>query len=285
MNSNIDYFLPYVIQSLDYHTWGEQMFIFELVKPGSHIKLEDRELAWKFEGLLRHLETAFYDANISLNFFEHERNSRSNSAGFSQQQWANDFQKRQILEQQVRKEFGFQPYENQEEVRLEAEIRLKREKWAGGSIPLNHQHQFIFLHAKSFLYAMDTIDKFLKAISEEPGCPPKIRELHAQIAKGFPDLRAVRNSAQHLEDRARGLGAGRERKPLVLKPLDNGFINAPQGALMLNNLFGTKFGCTMADGHYGEVDISAESLSKLQLVVQDVFNSFEWEGPKQHLPH
>lgn len=44
------------------------MYIFELVKPGSRIKSEDREFAWKFESLLRHLETAFYDANISLNF-------------------------------------------------------------------------------------------------------------------------------------------------------------------------------------------------------------------------
>ena len=260
------------------------MYIFELVKPGSRIKSEDREFAWKFESLLRHLETAFYDANISLNFFEHERNSQSHRDASSLEQWTSDFQRRQILEQQVREEFGYQPYENQDVVRFEAEVRLKREKWGRGSIPLNHQHQFIFLHAKSFLYAMDTIDKFLKVLSEEPGSPHKIRDLHAQIGKDFPDLRAVRNSAQHLEDRARGLGAGRVPKPLKLKPLDNGFINAPQGALMLNNLFGTKFGCTMADGHYGEVDISAESLHKLQLVIQEVFNSFEWEGPKDHLP-
>ncbi|MXF14398.1 hypothetical protein FQ010_27010, partial [Escherichia coli] len=86
---------------------------------------------------------------------------------------------------------------------------------------------------------------------------------HDQIGKDFPDLRGVRNSTQHREDRARGLGVGREPKPLNLQPISNTFINAPQGALILNNLNGTKFGSTMSDGHYGEVDISPESLSKM----------------------
>ncbi|MCV5180175.1 hypothetical protein OFC21_32670, partial [Escherichia coli] len=84
-----------------------------------------------------------------------------------------------------------------------------------------------------------------------------------------------------LEDRARGLGAGREPKPLNLQPISNTFINAPQGALILNNLNGTKFGSTMSDGHYGEVDISPESLSKMQSIVQGVLDSFKWVGNQQ----
>lgn len=40
----------------------------------------------------------------------------------------------------------------------------------------------------------------------------------------------------------------------------------------------------MADGHYGEVDISKESMVKLQFIIQEAFNAFEWIGPKQHLP-
>lgn len=71
-----------------------------------------------------------------------------------------------------------------------------------------------------------------------------------------------------MEDRVRGLGAEKEPKPIKLKPVNNIHVVAPQGALMLNNLFGTKFGCTMADGYYGEVDISTESLAKLQNLIQ-----------------
>ncbi|EFJ6794686.1 hypothetical protein A2F76_002216 [Escherichia coli] len=260
------------------------MYVFELIKPGSNLKFENRELEWTFNNLLSHLETAFYDANVALNLFEQERTKNNSKFDNISQTWQADVQKRQALEMLVCKEFGYQPYEYSEQVFSEVELRLKREKWNNGEYPLAHQHRLIFLHAKSFLYALDAIDKFLKVISKENGAPENIKKLHEQLSKDFPDLRKVRNSAQHMEDRVRGLGAEKEPKPIKLKPVNNIHVVAPQGALMLNNLFGTKFGCTMADGYYGEVDISTESLAKLQNLIQKVFNSFSWEGPKQHLP-
>ncbi|HBL4692634.1 hypothetical protein INP82_06610 [Citrobacter sedlakii] len=260
------------------------MLIFELTKPGSNLNYEDRELSWKFERLLSHLETAFYDANVALNLFNGESDNRSALGVQNPEQWQNDFQKRQVLEQQVRNELGIQPYEGYEEVRFEVDARLKRDKWRTGDVPLSHEQRIIFLHAKSFLYALDTIDKFIKVISEEDGAPAQIKQLLAQVANDFPHLRAVRNSAQHLEDRARGLGAGKVPKPLKLQPVDNGIVVAPQGALMLNNLFGTKLGYTMADGHHGEVDVSEESMLKITSIIQEVFNSFPWVGPPQLLP-
>lgn len=261
------------------------MLIFELIKPGVFIKHESREIAYKFEELLNYIEFAFYDANISLNLFEYEMNKRAQNRGLSNQEWRNDFQKRRNLEGVIRKELDVQPHENHELVRFEVDIRLKKEYWQNGGIPLSHQHQLVFLHAKSFLYALDTIDKFLKVISQEVGAPQKIGEIHAKISKEFPNLRGVRNSSQHLEDRARGLGAGNPPKPLNLQPINNGFGSSPQGALMLNNLWGSKFGSTMSDGHYGEVDVSPESMSKIQLIIEQVYESFEWYGSRQHLPN
>jgi len=260
----------------------KQMLIFELTKPGSNISHEDLDLGWKLERLLSHLETAFYDANIALNLFNFEMHNRSGNVGFDSQRWHDDLQRRRDLEVQIRQELGLLPYERSDKVSFEVEARLKKEKWGNGEIPLSHQHQFIFLHAKSFLNALDTIDKFLKVISEENAAPPEIKRLRDKIADDFPHLRAVRNSAQHLEDRARGLGVG--SKPLQLQPIDNGFVVAPSGALMLSNLHGTKLGYTMADGHYGEVDVSEESMLKITTIIQEAFNSFSWIGPPQHLP-
>ena len=40
----------------------------------------------------------------------------------------------------------------------------------------------------------------------------------------------------------------------------------------------------MADGHYGEIDVSHQSMQQLQLVLEGVLNSFKWSGPMQHLP-
>ncbi|ENK7103022.1 hypothetical protein AB3Y58_000655 [Enterobacter kobei] len=260
------------------------MLIFELTKPGSHLHYEEREVGWKFERLLNHLETAFYDANVSLNLFIAERENGGNFVDDSINQRQEDFQRRRVIEAQVIQDLGLEPYEDYDKIMVEVDARLQKEKWSKGVVPINHRHRLIFLYAKSFLYALDAIDKFLKVISEENDAPEIIKKLHGKMGDDFPNLRDVRNSAQHLEDRARGLGAGKIPKPLVLQPMDNGFVVAPQGALMLSNLFGTKLGYTMANGHYGEVDISEESMSKITIILQEVFNSFPWKGFPQHLP-
>jgi hypothetical protein len=40
----------------------------------------------------------------------------------------------------------------------------------------------------------------------------------------------------------------------------------------------------MADGHYGEVDVSPESMNHLQTILKEVLNSFKWKGSPQHKP-
>ena len=164
-------------------------------------------------------------------------------------------------------------------------MRFKREKWENGGIPREFEYNLPFLYARAFLYALDAFDKFLGVLAKEQNVPSEVANLHAQMAEYFPNLRGVRNTAQHLEDRARGLGAGRNPQPLELKPIINSFINAPSGGvLVLNNLNGSKYGSTMSDGHYGEIDVSPESMQRLQAVLQELLLLFKWRGPKQHAP-
>lgn len=85
-----------------------------------------------------------------------------------------------------------------------------------------------------------------------------------------------------MEDRTRSLG--KYGKPIDLKPIDNQLIKADGGALVLNCLNGTRYGNTMADGHYGEVDVSPQSMELLSSIFQEVLDSFQWKGQKSHLP-
>jgi hypothetical protein len=136
-----------------------------------------------------------------------------------------------------------------------------------------------------FLYALDAFDKFLGVLAREPNVPGEIAAFHGEIAEAFPHLRGVRNTAQHLEDRARGLGAGRPPKPLDLKPVTNNLIDAPGGGvLVLNSLNGSKYGSTMADGHYGEVDVAPASMQQLQRILEGLLRAFQWQGPPRHAP-
>lgn len=263
------------------------MYIFDFIKPGHFIQHEDKAFIWRLDSLLRHLETSFYEANVALNLFYYEMNKPLPFEDYTAEKYHSEDQARREKEAKIRLEFStkalaHQSDEHDDYIRFEVDRRVKIEKWSQGEQPLSHSERVIFLHAKSFLNSLDTFDRFMKVISEEPAAPAELQNLHAEIGREFPQLRAVRNSTQHLEDRALGLGPG--KKPMELKPVDNDHIVAPQGALMLGNLCGTKFGCTMADGGYGEIDVSPDTLSKFQSILQRVYETFEWVGARQYLP-
>jgi hypothetical protein len=259
------------------------MFVFEITTPGTWLDSDDRDWAWRIEGQLRSLKSQFFEANAALNLFASVQSIRPSFAG--REGWERDSLRRAEIQTAVEQEFGgHMSHENWEAIHLESEIRFKREKWANGGIPREFEHNMPFIYARAFLYALDAFDKFLGVLAKEPNVPSRVVELHEQIATSFPNLRGVRNSSQHLEDRSRGLGAGRNPQPLELKPIANNLINAPGGALVLNCLNGSKYGSTMADGHYGEIDVSPESMQRLQSVLQELLSLFKWRGPKQHAP-
>lgn len=262
---------------------GLAMYIFEITKPGTWLVSDDREWSHEIDRILRNLEQQFYEANLALNMFLHAI-SRDRE-DMSRDRWQADSN----LKSAIRRELESQlenPHnrESWDELNLQTEIRFKRQQWQSGRLPREFQHNQPFMHARAFLYALDSFDKFLNVLKLQPQVPQIVSELHDQFGSTFPQLRGVRNSAQHMEDRSRGLGAGKNPKPLELKPIENGLISAPGGALVLNCLMGTKYGNTMADGHYGEVDVSPNSMESLTSIFQTLLNAFEWRGPKSHLP-
>jgi hypothetical protein len=260
------------------------MYVFEITIPGTWLEAEDRNWAWKIQQLLSHLESEFYEANLALNLFISSVEKRRVSS-HSRAQWEADANRRYEIRQQLEEKYNsrFRP-ELWDQVSFESEVLFKREQWQQGRIPREYEHNEPFIYARAFLYALDAFDKLLGVLSREDGVPEAIAQLHAKTGMEFPDLRGVRNTAQHLEDRARGLGAG--RNPLELQPIQNRMVNAPNGGvLMLNCLNGTRYGSTMADGRYGEVDVSPDSMGKLRSILQQTLDSFQWRGPKRHCPN
>lgn len=258
------------------------MFVFELIVPGTWLDYEDRKWSWEVEEQLRHLQSQFFEANIALNLFAQAQ--RVGPSFVSRDTRERDSQRRHKIQRVIEQERGSMiTHDDWDEIQFEVDVRFKREQWSNGRIPREFEHSIPFLYARAFLYALDTFDKFLGVLSKVNGITEEIAKLHEQMALAFPHLRGVRNSAQHLEDRARSLGPG--GKPLNLKPIENNLVDAPGGGvLMLNCLNGSNYGSTMSDGHYGEVDVSAESMIKLQGILKAVLQSFKWKGPRKHAP-
>ena len=208
------------------------MYIFEIIKPGTWLDYEDRDWSWEIEGILRSLEGQFYEANLALNMFLHSIQRDRDS--HSKEQWEAESNRRSEIQREVEKKHDNpNDHEVWGEILLEAEIIFKREQWQSGKLPREFEHNQAFMHARAFLYALDSFDKFLNVLKKQSNVPSVLEEIHTRFGTAFPHLRAVRNSSQHMEDRSRGLGAGRNPQPLELKPIDSGLIKSEGGALVL----------------------------------------------------
>ncbi len=198
--------------------------------------------------------------------------------------WASDAERRAALEVEAWRELGLDPTESGSWFQVEAlvEVRLKREKWGAGVMPDSYLFRLPFIHAKTFLFALDRIDKILRELAKEEKVPSAVGEVHARFLAAFPDLRGVRNSTAHVEDRARGLD--KHGRPLELKAVDNEMVKAHGGVLIIESLAENRITATMDDGTCGEVEVSTESLDIAQQVIQDAINVFQWTGPASHLP-
>ena len=202
----------------------------------------------------------------------------------SQEEWQKDSQRRAEISEALAPDRGRHlSFDDREKLRFEAEIAFKQERWRERVMPGGLERRLIFMHARTFLSAVDSFKKFLGVLAKMEGAPGQIADLHSDLVESFPDLRGVRNTVQHLEDRSRRIGAG--TKPLDLKPVSNNFINAPDGGvLILDSLNNNRYGSTKSDGHYGEVEISVESVRKLQTILNSILQSFEWTGSPSHSP-
>ena len=262
---------------------GASVYIFELVIPGTWLDYEDQGWSGKVGGLLDNLQSQFFEANLALNLFSNSHQAQDFPFP-DREKWEQDAQLRRQIQLTVEQERSrIDAIGDWEEIRHETEIRFKRAQWEKGAIPREFQQKTPLLYARCFLYALDGFDKFLRVLAEIENAPSELAMSRQRMASLFPSLRGVRDSAQHLEDRARALG--RDRKPLALKPVDNEMVKAPGGVLILNSLNGSKYGSTMSDGHYGEVDVSPESMTALLGLLTDVLNAFNWTGPRQHKPN
>ena len=260
------------------------IYIFEITYPGSRLVGLDRDWAWKAEQAIRELETPVVDAALALSMFEAEQNRPFPS--HDSEKWQRDAERRQHLEAEISQQLGVDRYDwdSYERIRTAADLISKREKWAAGQLPRSYEGRFVFIHARSYLLALDRFDRSLQAFAEMDDVPDTVKKAPERLESILANLRAVRNSVAHHEDRSRGLL--RPGKHLDLKPIDNQLINAPHGGvLVLEGLMNNRFGSVMADGHYGEVEISPTVLGQVRDLLQDVINSFDWDGPPRHEPY
>lgn len=256
------------------------LYIAELTYPGTWLGEQTDKHSWQMASLLSHLEHTLAELAVSLTLF-HEASSRltqRHSTFNSADAWEERMARMRQIEQELEADGDYEPFDP--DLRMQVEIQYKREKWID-KMPDTYEHLLPFLYARSFLYALDEMDRFLAALAAEANLPA-VTAVHTAFRAAFPQLRDVRNSTAHVDERAQGLGPG--KKQIALQPLDNGVIKSPNGAMIMGCLFDNRFAATMVDGHCGEVEVSATSLGIAKMCLQDAINAFKWRGPPKHVP-
>jgi hypothetical protein len=262
------------------------MYICELVVPGTWLACSDQEARHNAQSLLYILRGSLSDAAICLSLFEATPVSSITSVEDSRRE--SDIQ-RAAHDEIVQELIGTLPLgssstdeRNLLEVRRdEIQRNVRRRMWAQGVVPHSYRNRVRFIHAKSFLYALDTIQKTIEQLTKHP-CASNALDAVLAAWKGiFPHLVQVRDSAHHVEDRAQGKA---KNNKIVLRPVHNGAISAPGGALNIDFLNGNRYGGTLADGSFGEVEVSASSLTNARDLVQRALEAFDWSGPQDHEP-
>lgn len=263
------------------------MYVFELVQPGAWLQgFDDTRSRSDVESLLRLLTGCVEDAAIALTMFEQSHGERMPSAGLITS-WEADRERERVIEERLLAALPPDlPVEERcratDDLREAARREAKRQKWREGAIPDTYGRRIPFLHAKTFLYALDSLQKALAQLAVIPGVPSVVADVCREFDQAVPDLRHVRDSSHHAEDRVQGK---RYKTRIELKPVINGAIHAPGGGvLVVDMLNGNRYGGTLGDGSYGEVEVGPDTVASAQFSVQRVLDCLEWRGPAEHLP-
>lgn len=263
------------------------MYVAELRQPGSRLVGLEAGSVRDAEALIHLLTGCVADAAIALTLFDNAT-CVLETAETRMVRWEEDRSReatalRRLQAQHTTEELtGQAAFSVQAVLYDQARLEARRERWAEGHLPDAYAHRLPFLHAKAFVYALDTLGGSLKELARIPEAPQAIGEAVTDFKNSFPDLRGVRNSSHHAEDRVQGKSRGGR---IDLKPIANTAIYAPDGGvLVLDMLNGRHFGGTLEDGAYGEVAVGAESLAAATRCVQHVLDAFDWQGPPRHLP-
>ena len=165
--------------------------------------------------------------------------------------------------------------------RVLVDRRVRQLLWQTGFLPQSLQHKVPFVCAKAFVHSLDLFDKFLGNLERDTSAPRKLKVVHQNFCDALPDLRGVRDSIQHLEERSKG---EQKRQKIPLKEIDKTKISIEGTALVNLALSGNRFGTTMADGHYGSIDVTEQTVAVMLKTLLEVYSVFEWSGPETLYP-
>jgi integrase/recombinase XerD len=270
-----------------------QMRVFEVIQPGSRLDgIPNRDEARTTDQLLALLLDRLDEAAVALHLFDSWREEQTVRDAAPEASFEETVAENNRKSERVRELEAELPAEMSRGDRIaaasslwaQANMEFLRQKWAAGQVPWNYDFRLAFMHARSFLYALDILQKTIEKLAEVPSVPEGVGHALEDFKKAFPGLVHVRDSAHHVEDRVRG----KERwdRDIKLQPITTGAFGFQEGMLapVTSSLEGSRYYETLADGSLGHIDVNEASMFAAQSIVQRVLDSYTWTGPPRQHP-
>ena len=140
-----------------------------------------------------------------------------------------------------------------------------------GHFPRAYAHMIPFIHAHSFMCAVDSFSKFLDELCCYEAMPSAVKEIRDEFNNRLPMVRKIRNSAIHLEDRSRRYASLPDKK-LGRRMEVSGFLG-------LSNLQGANLCYTIDDDSYQKIAVKYETLAVLVETTNRLLRVLPWKGP------
>ncbi len=262
------------------------MYVFEITRPGDRLEgIDDEAESGDTEALLWLLCECIADAAVGLFLFE-SVDKDFPIPRYDEDLWLQRRDQTTAIRERLRSELprelnGEERWLAWHQIEDLAQAETRRLRWEAGEVPTSYVMRMSFIHARSFVYALDTLHKALDRLLSLRLAPAYLESAYAEFSEAFPALRKVRNSAHHAEDRIQGKEWGKRIKP---QPILTDDIHAPEGFMLGESLIGHRFGMTNGDGHYGEVEVSKQSAEAARDIVQSVLNAYTWRGHPRSEP-
>ena len=146
--------------------------------------------------------------------------------------------------------------------------------------PAGLERRFVFLFARMFIQATDMFGRRLRQLQDR--YPSSSDDIDDAFRTALPELRGVRNSIQHADERSLGLGSG--RRPIVPGPVETPAIRSSGGAMFQDVLEDDWYGCTLEDGTFGRIQVARRTLDLLHGFVQRAVALGTWSGTPEPWP-
>lgn len=243
------------------------MKIFEVFIPGSFLD-DSQGYSKDSAAIFLLLRAAFHEANLAVELYSESNDWRRK--GKDRSLMEEDQNGRERIDAQY-KDLSSNELEARHDRGFEVERLYKVEQWGRGRIPLEFKAAKTAIYSKAFVSALDSIGKLISALSKENGAPQNLTSIVDEFYTGIPGLVALRNSIQHVEDRAVGVFSPKA------KPDEN-------SSRFFSSFAGDNFFATGINGGNDGVSISLETLEFTLYIINKVVASYHWVAQKQHWP-